>query len=299
MAGQERAARCQAIQRAGALVVAAGRIREAACSSRRRYAWIRISPESHNNLGHVLQLQGDTAEAILHFREAVRVRPTSDLVHLNLANALQESGEVEEAIAQFRIAIEINPDGRRPQQPRGRARIARTARRGGGSLPTGARDPAGLRRRASQPHAAPRAAEDGAPLNLVLGPWFLVLGRWTEDQERIAKLHDELFTTVDTEAEAVSSVVKPHNSELKHDVVTSSELGQKHAARRTRSTARETSARVPSATCGNSVSCRGLRPSASVSRLRARRAARRFAAAACFRPFTSRISDKVGLTTKD
>ena len=49
------------------------------------------------------------SEAIPHFREAVRLVPTNDLVHLNLANALQDTGEVNEAIPHFREAIALNP----------------------------------------------------------------------------------------------------------------------------------------------------------------------------------------------
>jgi len=73
---------------------------------------LRKNPESylaHNNLGILLDLQGEHEKAIGHFRNAVRLKPRDAGARNNLGYALQTQGQLDEAIRQFRQAIEIEP----------------------------------------------------------------------------------------------------------------------------------------------------------------------------------------------
>src|ERR1700722_12155778 len=53
------------------------------------------NPEGHNSLGWVLLAQGETGEAIAHFRAALRAKPTFAQAHINLSNALVQKGDHE------------------------------------------------------------------------------------------------------------------------------------------------------------------------------------------------------------
>jgi protein O-mannosyl-transferase len=64
---------------------------------------------AHDNLGESLRRQRRTSEAIVHFREAVRIRPTSVEGHNNLGDALIAQGSVEEGAAELRQALQLNP----------------------------------------------------------------------------------------------------------------------------------------------------------------------------------------------
>jgi tetratricopeptide (TPR) repeat protein len=64
---------------------------------------------AHDNLGESLRRQRRTSEAIVHFREAVRIRPTSVEGHNNLGDALIAQGSVEEGAAELRQALRLNP----------------------------------------------------------------------------------------------------------------------------------------------------------------------------------------------
>jgi predicted O-linked N-acetylglucosamine transferase (SPINDLY family) len=60
--------------------------------------------------GKQARQQGDTAKAIGHFREAIRLQPDSVAAHNNLANALQAEGDLDGALASARQAIELDPE---------------------------------------------------------------------------------------------------------------------------------------------------------------------------------------------
>ncbi|MBM4010680.1 MAG: tetratricopeptide repeat protein [Planctomycetes bacterium] len=71
------------------------------------------NPESwtaHTNLAAELSALGRPQEAIVHYREALRLRPTSFEARNNLATLLLQFGQPEEAIEQYRAAVGINPD---------------------------------------------------------------------------------------------------------------------------------------------------------------------------------------------
>ena len=66
--------------------------------------------EAHHKLGIALYAEGRRADAIQHYREALRLKPDSAVVHNNLAVVLAELGRTEEAIARYQQALRINPD---------------------------------------------------------------------------------------------------------------------------------------------------------------------------------------------
>ena len=76
---------------------------------------------ANNNIGVILVKQGQLAEAIAHFQQALQSHPDDPEARLNLgialakahadyANKLVEMGRDDEAIAEFRKALEIYPD---------------------------------------------------------------------------------------------------------------------------------------------------------------------------------------------
>ncbi len=64
---------------------------------------------AHYCLGLDLADSGKTEEAILHFREALRIKPTFPLTYNNLGAALSRKGKYDEAISNFRESISIMP----------------------------------------------------------------------------------------------------------------------------------------------------------------------------------------------
>ena len=63
-------------------------------------------PEAHNNLGAVLQKNGDLDRARSEYTRAVELRPTYALAHYNLGDALQRQGEAGRALGEFRACIQ-------------------------------------------------------------------------------------------------------------------------------------------------------------------------------------------------
>lgn len=64
---------------------------------------------AHSNLASVLQQQGKLAEALLHYREAIRISPTFADAYSNMGNTLKEMGDVQGALQCYSRAIQINP----------------------------------------------------------------------------------------------------------------------------------------------------------------------------------------------
>ena len=56
---------------------------------------------AHNNLGAALEDSGRHAEALVHLREALRLRPDEILIHKNLARSLLAQGDLSEALDQY------------------------------------------------------------------------------------------------------------------------------------------------------------------------------------------------------
>jgi len=89
-----------------------GRGRTAEAMEHYRMA-LKIKPsyeDALNNLGHALAGQRRFGEAIPLYEAALRVRPKHAEVHNNLGNALSEVGRVDEAIQHYLIVLEQKPD---------------------------------------------------------------------------------------------------------------------------------------------------------------------------------------------
>ena len=65
---------------------------------------------AHNNFGNALLDKGRAAEAIVQYREALRIRPGDGIAHINLGIALQKSGQPAEAIAEYEKALALQPN---------------------------------------------------------------------------------------------------------------------------------------------------------------------------------------------
>jgi len=66
--------------------------------------------EAHNNLARALVVEGRTDEAILEFREALRLLPRYVEAHLGLGDALASQGRDDEALREWREAVRIQPE---------------------------------------------------------------------------------------------------------------------------------------------------------------------------------------------
>ncbi len=64
---------------------------------------------AHDFLGRSLWNQGRTAEAAVHFAEAVRLNPRFPDAHNNLGLVLAQQGRLDEAATEYRAAIRIHP----------------------------------------------------------------------------------------------------------------------------------------------------------------------------------------------
>jgi tetratricopeptide (TPR) repeat protein len=71
-------------------------------------AWL-----AHNNLGARLKSQGRVDEAIIHYRAAIRAKPTFADAHNNLAIVLSSRGRLDEAIRHYRLALAAKPNSAR------------------------------------------------------------------------------------------------------------------------------------------------------------------------------------------
>lgn len=87
-------------------------------------AWL-----AHNNLGATLAAQGKSAEAIPHYREALRLRPVYAEAHSNLGNALAATGDLDGAVREHREALRIWPGNPKAHNNLGVA-LARQGRSG-------------------------------------------------------------------------------------------------------------------------------------------------------------------------
>ena len=65
---------------------------------------------AHNNLGLALAGDGKVEEAISHYSEALRIRPSYGTARTNLGAALAKQGKLDEAISNYREALRIRPD---------------------------------------------------------------------------------------------------------------------------------------------------------------------------------------------
>ncbi|EMP39158.1 hypothetical protein UY3_03528 [Chelonia mydas] len=64
---------------------------------------------AHSNLASVLQQQGKLQEALMHYKEAIRISPTFADAYSNMGNTLKEMQDVQGALQCYTRAIQINP----------------------------------------------------------------------------------------------------------------------------------------------------------------------------------------------
>jgi len=77
--------------------------------------------QAHNNLGHVLQKYRKYDDSIAHYNEALRLNPEYALAHNNLGTALVGKGENKEAIIHFKKALDIRPNDEKAHNNLGNA----------------------------------------------------------------------------------------------------------------------------------------------------------------------------------
>ena len=76
-------------------------------------AVLRADPKNviaHNNLAATLEALGRKKEALAHFQEALRINPGFANAHYNFANFLSREGQAKEALRHYDEAVSINPD---------------------------------------------------------------------------------------------------------------------------------------------------------------------------------------------
>jgi tetratricopeptide (TPR) repeat protein len=69
----------------------------------------RTAADAENSLGVTLAGRGDVAEAMAHYREALRLDPAFAAAHNNLAAALAKVGQTDDAIEEYTAAIRWSP----------------------------------------------------------------------------------------------------------------------------------------------------------------------------------------------
>ncbi len=73
---------------------------------------LKLDPEqaqAHNNLGSLLAQKGRTAEAMEHYRQAIRIAPEFASAHFNLAVALAGGTEADQARRHLNEALRLDP----------------------------------------------------------------------------------------------------------------------------------------------------------------------------------------------
>jgi len=96
----------------GNLLIKEGLINEAIMHFKQA---LTIKPDcetAQNNLANALSMQGLTQEAIPHYLEALRIRPNYAKAQFNLGLAYYRQGNIAEAIKSFQSVLQINPDHR-------------------------------------------------------------------------------------------------------------------------------------------------------------------------------------------
>ena len=87
---------------------------------------VRLDPrsaEAHMDLANLLDAAGKTDEATAHFQEALRLEPNSLQVRCNVGAHLTRMDQFDEAMQQFAVAARLAPDDPRPLYLMGKARL--------------------------------------------------------------------------------------------------------------------------------------------------------------------------------
>ena len=85
---------------------------------------LRLDPNlvaAHNNLANLLDDQGRPAEALEHYQAAVRLQPDAPLVHENLGTELVKFGRFDDAMTEYQTAARLDPAKPQPFYLMGKA----------------------------------------------------------------------------------------------------------------------------------------------------------------------------------
>lgn len=89
---------------------------------------LRVKPEfdsAHYNLGLCLVMVGRTSEGTNHYAQALRINPRNENAHLNYGLALASCGEVDEAIAHWEAVLKLSPSRFQAHHFLGKALVAK------------------------------------------------------------------------------------------------------------------------------------------------------------------------------
>jgi tetratricopeptide (TPR) repeat protein len=85
---------------------------------------LRINPrsfEAHGNLGNLLDEMGKTDEALMQYQEALKLNPKAPLAHENLGTLLVKLGRFDEGMSQYEQAAQLDPNDFRSYYLMGKA----------------------------------------------------------------------------------------------------------------------------------------------------------------------------------
>jgi protein O-mannosyl-transferase len=100
---------CAAALHLGNALDQIGELDEAMIHYREAIKMCPEKPDAYNNLGNDLRQQGKADEAITQYQAALRIKPDNADAHYNLGIAFRQQGKVDEAITQYQAALQINP----------------------------------------------------------------------------------------------------------------------------------------------------------------------------------------------
>lgn len=94
----------------GALLTQQGKYDEALVEFRQALRMMPDLDRAHLGIGAALQGKGDLDGAIAEYRILLKRHPNDPGAHNNLGTALQQKGDVAAAIAEYRVALQFQPD---------------------------------------------------------------------------------------------------------------------------------------------------------------------------------------------
>lgn len=74
---------------------------------------IRLDPkyaQPHNDLGHVWVVLGKMDDAVIEYRDAIQLDPRSVLAHASLGDVLTMQSKYDDAVPEYRKALQLEPD---------------------------------------------------------------------------------------------------------------------------------------------------------------------------------------------
>jgi len=103
-------ARVNADYFAGNLLINQGRENDAIVSFKNALKLHPDYAEAYDGLGNAYLQMGRTGDAIAEYQKAIRIKPALTEAHYNLAFCLLNSGRLQDAVAQDQVALKLNPN---------------------------------------------------------------------------------------------------------------------------------------------------------------------------------------------